>query len=205
MNPPLTHDELEAALAKDILAIREREATRRQVATDPLPGPAARAWAGEPVRVHGFTIRPCLGGDVILLKRLDSPLIRRTKELVEHFRKVADGELPEDAALPNSEYSDEEAVEMIFQFLVPIDDARRMVNQGRGYYREAALRYVADELPYPVIPELMDAVEQNYRASFDTFVRFAARTKEGEESRNFSMPPAKAVMASAGGSTITAS
>jgi hypothetical protein len=196
--------DLDALLAKDVEALRAREAVRRQAATDPLPGPAAAAWAGEPTRVHGFELRPVVGGDVILLKRLDSPLIRRTKELVEHFRKVSMGVIEEGTPCPESTYEDEEGVEMVYQFLVPIATARGALSLGRERFREIALQFVADRVPYPILAELIAAVEMNYQKSFSTFLRYEARKEGDSQPRNFSMPPAETQTGSAGGSTTTA-
>jgi hypothetical protein len=191
MSEPIrTQAELEAALAKDFAALRERDAIRRNIAADPLPGPAARAFAGEPLVVHGFTIRPCRGGDVILLRRLNSPLIRRTKEIVEHFRKVAAQELPLDAEMTPTSYEDEEAVEMVYQFVRPIEEVRAVLDRGRAEFRETALRLVADQVNYTQLPDLIAAVEASYQASFETFQKYTPKGKEGEQVRNFSTPPA---------------
>ena len=189
METPGNQTDLDAALAKDVAALRERDAIRRSVAADPLPGPAARAFAGEPVQIHGFTVRPCRGGDVILLRRLDSPLIRRTKEIVEHFRKISAGEIPADAELTPTSYEDEEAVEMVYQFIRPIEEVRAALDQGRKAFRETALRIVADRVNYNQLPELIAAVEASYQASFETVQKYEPKGREGETVRNFSTPP----------------
>jgi hypothetical protein len=93
---------------------------------------------------------------------------------------------------------------MIFQFTQPIEEVRRILNCGREYFRETALRVVADAMPYEALPELLIAVERSYHASFDTFLQYKARAAEGGDAQNFSRPPAQPVTGLAGGSITPA-
>ncbi len=199
-------DTLDQQLAADAAALQLRETVRRAVAADPLPGPAAAAFAGWPVEIQGLTFRPATAGDIIILKQINSPLIRRTAELLEHARKVQLGELPAEAPLPVTPYDDEEAVEMVFQFTRPIAEVRRALRSGRAEFRRVALETVADSRTYADLNELVAAAEACYLGATDTFQRYrvANAAEEGGETRNFSTPPAGPQTGSAGGLTTTA-
>jgi hypothetical protein len=196
--------DLAAQLAADAAALQQRETVRRIAAAEPLPGPAAEAFAAGPVVLQGLTFRPATAGDVILLKQLDSPLIRRTAELVEHVRKLQIGELPPGTEPPVTPYDDEEAVEMVFQFTRPIAEVRLALREGRAAFRRRALETIADTRAYPDLNALVAAAEECYLAATRTFQRYRAADGSGGEERNFSTPPAGAPTASAGGSTTTA-
>lgn len=198
--PPL---DLDAALAADAAALQQRQQAQRRANAEPLPGPLAGAFAAEPLQVLGITLRPVVAGDFILLKKLDSPLYRRTFELAEHQRRIKAGEIPADAPLPATNFDEEECVEMIWQFTVPLPVARAALRKGREHFRETALQAITDQSPVDALPQLVEAVVANFTAAFSTAVEYeGAAAAEGEETV-FTTPAAAGATASAGGSTTS--
>lgn len=182
-SPPITTPEqLQAAFAKDVRGHILRDKTVRQVGCDPLPGPSARAFAGEPIIIHGQTLRPVVGGDIMVLKQIDSPLIRRTKQLIEHKRQLALNEIPEGTAPPASNYTDAELAEMVFQFTRPFTEVRDLLAKGVAHFRSTAALAIKESLPQIMLSQLVAAVEINYQLSFATFLGYEPRKKDETKS-----------------------
>lgn len=202
MSPqPAQADPVEAALHRDAAALHHRQQALRQANAEPLPGPLHAAFTG-PRQVLGFTLRPVVAGDFILLKQLNSPLYRQTFALAEHHRKISAQEIPAGTPLPATEYQDEECVEMVYQFVVPIAQARADLKRGRDYFRERACATVTDHAPVDALPTLLAATIENFTAAFATAIQYTAPQTEGEETV-FTTPAAAGATASAGGSTTS--
>lgn len=201
-HPPATQPEataLAAALAAEVQAVRIGAADLRAAHANPLPGPLAAAFDPDPVSVAGFQIRPVVASDFAILRRLDSPLHRRTLELAEHQRQIAAGTLPPEAAPPETQFTEEELAEMVYQFTQPVRQVRAELARGRDAFRETALVAISDRLGVLDLPALVAAVVANFTAAFGPALGHAAPSAEGEETVNFSRPPAPAT-AWAGGS-----
>lgn len=200
MNTTLTPEQIaEAELAKDIAAHQARQAATRRANAEPLPGPLATAFNADELQALGIKLRPVVASDFILLKKLNSPLYRRTFELAEHARQVKAGELAADAPPPQTNFDEEECVEMIYQFSIPLPQARAELKRGREFFREQAQQAITDHAPVDALPRLVEAVVANFTAAFSTAVQYSGESKEGEETV-FTTPAAAGATASAGGS-----
>jgi hypothetical protein len=202
---PSTLDSVAAALRLDAEALQRRQPHLRRANAEPLPGPLATAFTLDELKVFGFTLRPVVASDFILLKRLNSPLYRQTFALAEHARQIKAGEIPPDAAAPATQYDDEECVEMIYQFTRPLAEVRAALQRGREKFRETALTAVTDAIPIAQMdayPRLVTTVIENFTAAFSTAVQYSAAGKDENETV-FTTPAAAGATASAGGSTTS--
>lgn len=192
-------------LAKDVAAHQAKQQHTRRANAEPLPGPLSQAFTLEEMQVFGFTLRPVVAGDFILLKKLNSPLYRHVFALDEHARKIKAGEIPENAPPPKSDYDEEECVEMIFQFTRPISEVRAALRSGREAFRETAHAAILDRVPaarLDVFPRLVATVVENFTAAFSTAVQYGAPDK-AEEQTVFTTRPGVEATASAGGLTTS--
>lgn len=98
----------------------------------PLPAPLAASPLPEPIRVGELTIRPFVPYDVVILRKLNSPLYRQMVELSkpDEQRTVTD-------------FDDDEEFEIIYQFITPIEEVRAELARGREHFRERARAAVA--------------------------------------------------------------
>ena len=191
-----------AVIAAEAQAVQVHAATVRAAAANPLPGPLARAFDPEPLTAAGFTARPVVAADFALLRRLDSPLFRRTLELAEYQRQIALGKLSADAPAPETTFSEEELAEMVYQFTRPVREGRAQLAAGRDAFREAAMQAVSDRVSPLELPKLVAMVVDNFTAAFGTALGHTAPQSEGGETVNFSPAPAQPT-GSAGGSIMS--
>ena len=198
-------DVVQEQLARDAARLAAEQPLRRRANAEPLPGPLARAFGIEELKVMGFTIRPVVASDFILLKQLDSPLYRQVFALAEHARRVKAGEVLQDAPPPETKYDEAECVEMIYQFTRPLAEVRAALRAGRAQFRETALGAITDALPIAqmeVFPRLVASVVENFTAAFGTAVQYGAPDKD-ENHSVFTTPAAAGATASAGGSIMS--
>jgi hypothetical protein len=200
--------------ARELAAMQDKIRKANAAHDNPLPGPLLEAFAGEPVRLHGFTLQPVTMGLVALLKRLQSPLLAVVQVMREELTREdgADESTPELAARTREarlaaaniriaalSADDEALVETIFAFVHPVDRVRSLLNAGRDKFREAALAEIADKLHPLQVMELQQAVAAHYAGSFATAVQYEAR-QEKADGTVFTPPPAGPTTVSAGGS-----
>ena len=135
---------------------------------------------------------------------LNSPLYRQTQAIAEHQQKINAGLLPKDAPLPKTNFEEVEGFEVIYQFSVPVAQARRELAKGRDFFRERAMVEIADKHPPTHIPDLIEAVVLSLQRGFSTVIQHTAPTEDGETIVNFPKPPEAIATASAGGSDTSA-
>jgi hypothetical protein len=196
---------VDECLRRDAEALQRRQPHIRRANAEPLPGPLSQAFTLDELKQFGFTIRPVVASDFILLKRLDSPLYRQTFALAEHARQIKAQEIPPDAQPPVTKYDDEECVEMIYQFTRPLEEVRRVLKRGRDHFRETALATITDAIPIAQMdayPRLVTTVIENFTAAFSTAVEYGASEKDGDETV-FTTPPGANATASVGGGTTS--
>jgi hypothetical protein len=197
-----SHETLESALRADIARLQREQAAQRRANTEPLPGPLADAFDPTERQVLGFHLRPVVASDFILLKKLNSPLYRHMFDLAEHQRAVAAGEQPEGSEPPTTPYDEEECVEMVYQFTIPVAQARGEILRGREYFRERAHAGVTDRAPIGALPKLVAAVIAHFVASYSTVVPFGSDTSDDQKTVFTTQPGANATV-SGGGSTTS--
>lgn len=194
---------IDEALARDAAALAAQQPHIRRANAEPLPGPLSMAYTLDELNAFGLTIRPVVASDFILLKKLNSPLYRRTFELAEHARKIKAGEIPPESPLPNAtEFTDDECVEMIYQFTIPLPRARAELKRGREFFQEQAQLHVTDRAPVNALPKLVATVVENFTQAFATAVQYEGEKAEGNETV-FTTPAQATATASAGGSIMS--
>lgn len=205
--------------ARELRAIQDKIARHAAASAEPFPGPLLEAFVADPVKVHGFTLQPVTLELVIVLKKIESPLLAVMKILREEIAREdgADESTPELAAAARAARvqranermateiaaEDERFVETVFCFVKPVAELRAWLRQGRERFTETALQTIGS-LPPAAFAELQQAVSAHYVSSFATAVQYEA-PKGQDDGSVFTPPPAAPKTVSAGGSTSTAS
>jgi hypothetical protein len=178
----------------DVQRHLDRETAIRRAAAAALPGPLREAFAGDPPRVHGFTLQPVTAGLIAVLERIKSPFLAIIREVAAHQK---DGTAP-DAAIAAIQADPESGYETVFCFTTPIAELRALLNKGRELFRETAGKKVGDKLHPVHLAELQRACGLHFGASFATVVEYKPDTPEG--GGGFPSPAARTTTGSAGGS-----
>jgi hypothetical protein len=177
----------------------ERESRRRlsvvEANTDPLPGSLAQAFPARCIRVGSFAVRPVVGVDMVILRHLDSPLLR---QMAEARKPVEDRQ--------QTQFTDQDGWEMALQFLADPARVEAEVSRGREHFAALARDLVGLRMNPIIIGMIVDAVAEQFRSCFATAVQFAANTQgDAEASPFFTKPPAYPTTAPAGGCSTSAS
>ncbi len=102
-----------------------------------------------------LNLRPFEQSDFKLLRKLDSPIYRRTRELVIKGAKS-----------PATPVTVEERAELVFQFTGPIARARRELKCGRNNFRAVAVQAVAG-MAEADLAQALATIEQQFAAALD--------------------------------------
>ena len=193
------HKELYPGFRKEARAAAKRAQGMSEAAAEPLPGPLREAFAPEPVQAGGLRVRPLVHYDFVILRRLDSPLLKQLAAAADKARgrkKSANAETP---------WTDEDGYEMIYQFTRPAEEVAaffaRYGVQARARFREVALREIGFKLGPVEVAALIPAVVSAFMNAFSTRVKFEPKDPGGDG--GFQSPPPGAT-ASAGGSITSA-
>ena len=196
-----------AGLSPESRAIIERQAAdlaAKQAAAgparrEPFPGPLQAAFADLPTEIAGLRVRPVVHYDFIILKRVDSPLLRQLAIATTAKRKGKSKVTP---------FSDEESYAMIYQFTRPVRELAawwdRQPDPARAVtaFRQLAREEIGLRLGPFEVGTLIGLIEREFVATFATAISYASTDESG--GTVFTPPPAPAMTASAGGSTISA-
>jgi hypothetical protein len=86
--------------------------------------------------------------------------------------------------------SQEDAVEIVFQFTRSLPEVRSALAAGRQEFRETAARAVADRLlPFDLQPLLIE-VRDRFLSWLSTVVSYRETEPDGQRQRDFTPPPA---------------
>jgi hypothetical protein len=197
---PETAGEPYAGYQQEILALEKKLAELRAAAAAPLPGPLREAFAGDPPKVGAFALMPVTAGLVVILVRINSPLL----DIVRIYRANAGLGTDAIADIIGKELKPEpeQWIETVFCFVTEIRKLRALLAQGREAFREQALQEIGDKLHPTELAELEKACGAHFASSFATIVEHEASKGSGGEF--FTQPPAEPMTASAGGSTSSA-
>ena len=180
--------------AKQVEDHLHRVAARTEAAKEPLPGPLLEAFAGLPEQIAGLRVRPLCHFDFVILRRVDSPLLRQLVKGKSGKR-----------ATP---YDDEEGYVMVFQFTRPAAEIAdwfdRFPNpqKAAAAFRKLARAEIGLKLGPMEVGLLVKAVEREFVAYFSTAVQYAP--KEAPDG-SFPVPPVQQQTGSAGGSVTSVS
>src|SRR5262245_1753898 len=141
----------------------ERAALDR-VSGDPLPGPLAQAFSNTEITIAGVTVRKVVASDWIILRELNSPVIRLIQELRQN---------PNDD--PKVEVKDEENFEIVYQFTHTAKECRALLRHGKEYFREKALEFVDEKEFNPIqVQDIVAAAMEQIRRSWETALKYHA-------------------------------
>jgi hypothetical protein len=173
---------------KDLAALRERSDAHVAAATAVLPGPLAGAFDDTgPGPIAGLRVRRLVHYDFVLLKKLDSPLLRQL------------------SAAPGgkTEFDDESGYEMILQFTRPVLEVRALVERGRKAFRQLALEEIGLRLGPLEVAMLLKAVEAEFVRAFSTVVKYSSPESPESSGTVFTPPPALPTTTGSAGGSIT--
>ena len=148
------------------------EMARARAAAEPLPGSLAEAFLGDAIEViEGVKVRRVVASDWIILRWLNSPIVRQMLEMQKPMEKRE----PVD-------YSAEEAYEICYQFTHNPKEVRAMKEQGRKAFTEAAIEEFGDRFSTMEIAELVvDAVSKQLQRSWATALSVAPKEEPAEK------------------------
>ena len=167
---------------------------REQAHKEPLPGSLLEAFAGLPDQIAGLRVRALCHFDFVILRRLESPLLR---QLVKSK-----------ASKPKTPYNDEEAYAMVYQFTRPAAEIADFfdkflnVKSAAAAFRKVAREQIGLKLGPIEAGLLVKAVEREFVAYFSTAVNYGPQ--EADDG-SFPLPPAPQRTGSAGGLPTSAS
>lgn len=187
---------------KEARAAADRAHAMRQAAAEPLPGPLLEAFAGVPAHAGGLQVRPLVSYDWVILKRINSPLIRQLAAVAAGMKGRRNGK-DRKGKRAETEWSDEQGYEMIYQFTRPAEELHRFFERhgaaAPARFRSEAIAEIGLKLRPLEVAALVPEVVRQFVASFDTRVLFEPKDPDG----GFPSPPPGAT-ASAGGSITSA-
>jgi hypothetical protein len=148
------------------------EMARARAAAEPLPGSLAEAFLEDAIEViHGVKVRRVVASDWIILRWLNSPIVRQMLEM----QKPAAKREP-------VEYTAEEAYEICFQFTHNPKEVRALKEQGRKAFAEKAIEEFGDTFPTMEIAEsVVVAVSKQLQRSWATALSLAPKEEPAEK------------------------
>jgi hypothetical protein len=150
-------------LSKQAAGLRAEANAQVAANAEVLPGPLAEAFMPR-LAMPGLQVRPLVHFDLVILKRLDSPLLRQLSATKR--RKTA--------------FSDEQGYEMVLQFTRPVQEVEALLEKhGTAGFRKLAKREVGMSLGPLEVGLLMRAVEEEFVRAFSTVVKYAGKS-DGE-------------------------
>lgn len=209
--------------AREVAALEAKAAAARRGRAAPLPGPLHEAFAGEPRRLHGFTLQPVNAWLVAILVRIESPLIEIIRIWRDHASELqAALDLPDKPARVAAVKSVHEAIrgemkreikqrpddvmEIVFCFVTEPEKLQEALDEDRKTFTKAA-RKLLGKLHPKILNELETACEEHYVASFATGLSISAMAPDTPgDGSVFCKPPAgpTSKTGSAGGSNTPA-
>lgn len=167
----------------------ERAALDR-VSGDPLPGPLATAFCDTDIVAGGLHVRKVVPSDWIVLRTINSPILRLIEEL--RMNPKVD---------PKIEVTDEEHAEVVFQFTRTAKECRTILKQGKEHFRERAIEFMdAQDLHAVKVAEVVAAVMEQIRRSWETALHY--QQEKEKDTKDFKETTPRT--ASGGGSNMLA-
>lgn len=186
--PPADTPELYPGHAAEVARNERRATAIAEAGRDPLPGPLMDAFTGVPDQVAGLQVRPLVHYDFVILRKLDSPLLRQFN------------------GTDKTPFTDEQGYEMIYQFTRPVRAAADLAAKGREVFQRTAVDEIGMRLGPVEVALLVKAVEREFIRAFSTVIKYQAGapgpSANGEQV--FPQPPADVKTGSAGGSITSA-
>lgn len=141
-----------------------RNEAGKRAAADPLPGPLADAFLKDSIPVGvGISVRRIVASDWHILKALDSPILRQLLELQK-----------DEALREETEYSDSEQCEMVYQFTHAPKQCRELLKMGRETYRSTAQDYCDSGIDFAQMPLIIAAITKQLSDCIATSISYNA-------------------------------
>jgi hypothetical protein len=169
-------------------------------AVDPLPGPLLDAFTTGPQTVAGFSIRPLVHYDFVILRQLNSPLIAQ-------LQATAAAQATPGAPPPRTPFTDQDAYEVIYLLTRPCREAAAMLAQGAERYRAVSAESIGMVVGPVDMALLVRAIEREVVRAFSTALSYEPRESNPPDGTQvFPQPPAphSPTTALAGGSMSSA-
>jgi hypothetical protein len=148
-----------------------RKLAAERAINEAFPGPLVEAIEAGPIEVITSVgpafIRPVVLSDHIIGKKLNSPFYRNMVERSINNEKSNS----EDA-------TEEEIIDMIFQFTHTARDTRKVLSKGKEYYHEMAMEEIGDKYQITDLKDLVNAIIQQYSNCFKTAVKHDIRESD---------------------------
>lgn len=216
------HEKPYPGYARELAALQAKAEAAQRSQSTPLPGALRDAFAGEPLRQHGFTFQPVCAWLVAILTRIESPLLEilriyrdHATELQKAIKDEGKGGAPhhrlqtlekEIAAqiLKEIKPGPDAAIETVFAFVTPVERCQELLDEDHKAFTAAA-RHTLGRLHPAKLADLERACGRHFSASFATALSVSAVPPEsGGDGSVFCPPPPAPRTASAGGSKSSA-
>jgi hypothetical protein len=162
-----------AIIERQARALKGESRAQRAANADPLPGPLKGLFAPDQA-IAGLRVRKLVHFDFVLLRRLQSPLL---KQLERKSRG-------------KTSFSDEQGYEMVWQFTRPPLEVEAALNKlGLVKFREMAKQEIGLTIGPVEMALLVKAVEAEFVRAFSTVIKYGAPDKsEGRGETVFTGP-----------------
>lgn len=179
----------------------ERTSNVAEAGAEAFPGPLRGAFAGEPRRLHGFTLQPVNAWLLAILSRIDSPLLAIVKIYRRHAEAMAAAAGPEVAAAVQVQINRDierevtlpadAGMETVFAFVTDVEALQGHLDRGRAEFTAAARKTVGRLHP-AALSELEELCGEHFADSFKTALNVSAKEQPGASNGTvFTQPPAE--------------
>ncbi len=164
---------------------------------NPLPGALSDAFTKSAIKVGPVMVRKIVASDWIVLRTLKSPIIKLVEELAQ---RANNPELPP----PEVDVSDQDEIDIAFQFTRMPGDVRAVLANGVEAFRSAASAKIGDELEAATVKLIGVAVMEQIRRTWATPLKYKQEMEQDGEVTFFLDSSREKMTASAGGSNTSA-
>ncbi|MDE2097606.1 MAG: hypothetical protein KGL39_10195 [Patescibacteria group bacterium] len=141
-----------------------RQEAMKRAAADPLPGPLSDAFLKDAVDVgKGIFVRRVVASDWHILKALNSPILRQLLELQK-----------DETLREETEYSDLEQAEMVYQFTHSPKQCRELLKMGREIFSSTSQDYCDTSVDFSQMPMIIAAITKQLSDCISASVSYGA-------------------------------
>lgn len=129
-----------------------QDMARSRAGAEPLPGAMADAFLADDIQIaEGIVVRRIVASDWKILNWLNSPIKLQVLELTKPKEQREDVQI-----------SDDEEMEICFQFTRPLPEVRKAQKFGRAGFTETAYQSIGDKYDNVIIGKIKDAVTDQF-------------------------------------------
>lgn len=164
---------------------------------DPLPGALSAAFTKSAIKVGPAMVRKIVASDWIVLRALNSPIIKLVEELAQRGDDKA-------APPPEVDITDQDEWDIAFQFTRAPSDVRKAMEGGPKEFRARAMEAIGDTLESATVKLIGIAVLEQIRRTWATPLQYKQDMDKEGEVTFFLDASQETKTASAGGSNTSA-